>query len=68
MDFTRKRDRGFLPIRANGDSQERVNSFRYLGVNITEDLPWTTQTDTPKARQRFYHLKHLRDFRVPPTL
>jgi len=41
---------------------ERVNSFRYLGVHIAEDLTWTTQINTllRKAKQPLYHLRQLR--------
>ncbi len=41
-----------------------------LGVNISEDLTWTThiQTQVKKARQRLYHLRQLRKFRVSPTI
>ncbi len=39
-------------------------------VNISEDLTWTThiQTQVKKARQRLYHLRQLRKFRVSPTI
>ncbi len=41
-----------------------------LGVNISEDLTWTThiQTQVKKARQRLYHLRQLRKFRVSPSI
>ncbi len=47
-----------------------MSSFKYLGVNISEDLTWTThiQTQVKKARQRLYHLRQLRKFRVSPAI
>ncbi len=42
----------------------------HLGANISEDLTWTAhiQTQVKKARQRLYHLRQLRKFRVSPAI
>ena len=57
---------GHAPIAINGTAVERVSSFRFLGVHITEDLTWTlhTTTITKKARQRLFSLRRLRRFKM----
>ncbi len=70
MDFRKRQQRPYTPLVISGTPVERVSSFKYLGVNISEDLTWTThiQTQVKKARQRLYHLRQLRKFRVSPTI
>ncbi len=62
--------RPYTPAMISGTPVERVSSFKYLGVNISEDLTWTAhiQTQVKKARQRLYHLRQLRKFRVSPAI
>ncbi len=70
MDFRKRQQRPYTPLMISGTPVERVSSFKYLGVNISKDLTWTThiQTQVKKARQRLYHLRHLRKFRVSPAI
>ncbi len=69
VDFRKRKQRPYTPLMISGTPEERVSSFKYLGVNISEDLTWTThiQTQVKKARQRLYHLRQLRKFRVSPA-
>ncbi len=62
----KRQQRPYTPLMISGTPVERVGSFEYLGVNISEDLTWTAhiQTQVKKARQRLYHLRQLRKFRV----
>ncbi len=70
VDFRKKHLLPYTPLVISGTPVERVSSFKYLGVNISEDLSWTThiQTQVRKARQRLYHLRQLRKFRVSPSI
>ncbi len=47
-----------------------VNSFKFLGVHITEDLTWSTHTDAvlKKAHQRLFFLRRLRKFGMSPSI
>ncbi len=70
VDFRKRQQRPYTPLMISGTPVERVSSFKYLGVNISEDLTWTThiQTQAKKARHRLYHLRQLRKFRVSPAI
>ncbi len=70
MDFRKRQQRPYTPLMISGTPVERVSGFKYLGVNISEDLTWTAhiQTQVKKARQRLYHLRQLRKFRVSPAI
>ena len=49
---------------------ERMRCYKYLGVQISEDLTWPThiQGVIKKAIQRLYHLRQLRRFGAPPSI
>ncbi len=66
VDFRKRQQRPYTPLMISGTPVERVSSFKYLGVNSSEDLTWTAhiQTQVKKARQRLYHLRQLRKFKV----
>ncbi|KAK1789950.1 hypothetical protein P4O66_002270 [Electrophorus voltai] len=60
----KKQERHYQPVRINGTTVEKVDSSRYLGVHISQDLSCSCHINSlaKKARQ---HLYHLRDFRLP---
>ncbi len=62
VDFRKRQQQPYTPLMISGTP---VESFKY----ISEDLTWTThiQTQVKKARQRLYHLRQLRKFRVSPA-
>ena len=53
MDF-RKQQREHPPFHINGTAVEKVESFKFLGVHVTDKLKWSTHTDSvvKQAQQR----------------
>ncbi|KAF7641217.1 hypothetical protein LDENG_00288860, partial [Lucifuga dentata] len=56
VDYRRQQGGRHLLLYIGDAEVERVRSFKFLGVHITEDLSWTLHTDTvtKKAHQRLY--------------
>ncbi len=66
----RRQSREHTPITIDKTPVERVNSFKFLGVHITEDLTWSAHTDAvlKKAHQRLFFLRRLRKFGTSPRI
>ncbi len=65
----RRQSREHTPITIDNKTPvERVSSFKFLGVHITEDLTWSAHTDAvlKKATQRLFLLRRLRKFGKEP--
>ncbi|KAI4876984.1 hypothetical protein NFI96_002431 [Prochilodus magdalenae] len=69
VDF-RKQERVHTPITINGAAVERVSSFKFLCVHITEELTWTEHTTqvVKKAQQRLFFLRWLKRFGMDPRI
>ncbi|KAG5271385.1 hypothetical protein AALO_G00179100 [Alosa alosa] len=59
-----------LPLTINGVVVERASSTKFLGVHISEDLSWTTNTASlaKRAQRRLYFLRKLRRASAPPAI
>ncbi len=66
----RRQSREHTPITIDKTPVERVSSFKFLGVHITEDLTWSAHTDAvlKKAHQRLFFLRWLRKFGTSPRI
>ncbi len=66
----RRQSREHTPITIDKTPVERVSSFKFLGVHITEDLTWSAHTDSvlKKAHQRLFFLRRLRKFGTSPRI
>lgn len=70
VDFRRSRSHAHTPIYINGAVVERVSSFKFLGVHISDDLTWSHNTSTlvKKAQQRLYFLRSLKKVHLNPRI
>ncbi len=69
MDF-RRNSVDHPPLTIDTSTVERVSSAKFLGVHITEDLTWTTNTKSisKKAQQRLHFLRRLKRASLPPPI
>uniref|UniRef100_A0A3B1K4B1 Reverse transcriptase domain-containing protein n=1 Tax=Astyanax mexicanus TaxID=7994 RepID=A0A3B1K4B1_ASTMX len=58
------------PLFINGTAVERVSSTKFLGVHVTEDLSWSTNSASlaRKANQRLYFLRKLKRAGAPTPI
>ncbi|XDV26594.1 hypothetical protein PO909_030250 [Leuciscus waleckii] len=69
VDFRRKSP-ALPPLTIMNSTVEAVESFRFLGSTISEDLKWANHIDSivKKAQQRLYFLRQLKKFNLPQEL
>ena len=64
----RKRRTEHIPILIDGNAVEQVESFKFLGVHITNKLTWSKHTKTvgKRAQQNLFPLRRLKRFGMAP--
>ncbi len=70
VDFRRRHSTDHPLLTIDSSTVERVSSTKFLGVHITEDLTWTTNTMSlsKKAQQRLHFLRRLKRASLPPPI
>ena len=70
IDFRTSNRTDHPPLFINGAEVEQVESTKFLGVHISNDLSWSLHTETiaKKARQRLFFLRKLKDAHMPPRI
>ncbi|KAL0172770.1 hypothetical protein M9458_033081, partial [Cirrhinus mrigala] len=57
------------PLTLNNSTVERVSSTKFLGMHITENLTWTTNTTSlSKAQQQLHFLRRLKRASLPSPI
>lgn len=66
----RKSSTTHTPLHITGSAVEMVNSVKFLGVHISDDLSWNLNTTTTmnKAQQRLHFLRKLKKASLPPPI
>ena len=69
VDYRKKRPKR-APILIDGAVVEQVESFKVLGVQITNKLTWSKHTKTvvKRARQNLFPLRRLKRFGMGPEI
>ena len=69
VDYRKKRT-DHAPILIDGAAVEQVESFKFLGVHITNKLSWSKHTKTvmKRARQNLFPLRRLKRFGMGPQI
>ncbi|KAL0202541.1 hypothetical protein M9458_000559, partial [Cirrhinus mrigala] len=69
VDFRRKPP-ALTPLTIMNSTVAAVDSFKFLGTNISQDLKWDIHIDSfvKKAQQRLYFLRQLKKFILPEAL
>ena len=70
VDFNRSGQLTHPQLYIGSEVVERVNSFKFLGLTMADDLTWGTKTASAigKAQQRLYYLRKLRRANLPQKL
>jgi hypothetical protein len=65
VDF-RKQQREHAFIHIDGTTVEKVKSFKFLGVHITDYLKWSTHKDSvvKKEQKCLFNLKRLKKYNI----
>ena len=69
VDFRRKKE-ALLPLEINGSAVEQVQSFKFLGTVLSEDLSWEDNTTSiiKRCQQRLHFLRQLKKFHLPQKI
>lgn len=70
VDFRRAKSRAHIPLHISGAEVERVSSFKFLGVHITENISWSLNSSSlvKKAHQRLHFLRTLKKAHLCPKI